>query len=149
MLKKDAEAIKELFIAEEKVIFGFFDWEIKKRHFYSLASIIFALSLGLFVIQNLGKQGSSLSWSFVLFSFILSIIVTSIIIKYKTKKYNPKIIISKILERIIPLCTIALFFALIYLILNFFISNQILGFNDIVFLTSIATIFETITFHIH
>ena len=143
VLKKDAEAIKELFAAEEKVIFEFFDWEIKKRHFYSLASIILSLSLGLFVIEH-----NHLPLAFVLAAFFISLAVVSLICIYRIKKQT-HVTMLKMLKRVVPLYTIALFFALVYLMLNFFISGKLFGLNDIIFLTSIATIFETITFHSH
>ena len=140
---------KELFIAEEKVLFEFLNYEIKKRHFFSVASILVSLSLGLFVIRNLAKQGTELFWPYAGLAFTLSLIFVSVIVRFRVKRHKKTVETMDILKRVIPLYTIALGFALVYVMLNFLISNSLLGIKDVVFMTSITTIFETITFHVH
>ncbi len=140
------QEVKELFIAEEQVIFEFFNLEIKKRHFFSIASIIFTLSLGLFFIKRLKTNNQELPWLLVIILFLLSIAIVSIIVKYRI---NTKPTLFEILKRVIPLYTIALIFLLSYFILDLLFTGSLLSLKDIIFLLSFATIFETITFHVH
>ena len=147
--KAGVSVARELFVAEEKVLFEFLNYEFKKRHFYSIASILFSLSLGLFFIRNLEKQGTELFWPYAGIALTASLIIVSIIVRYRIKKHKQAVETFDLLKRVIPLYTITLGFALLYFILNFLISGVLLSFKDIIFLMSIATIFETITFHVH
>lgn len=142
------QEVKELFIAEEQVLFEFFDWGIKKRHFYSIASIIFTLSLGLFFLKNLKNNQRELSWLFVIILLLISIAIVSIIVKNRIKRYDQPTLFE-ILKRVIPLYTIALIFVVAYLILDLLFTGSLLSIKEIIFLLSFATVFETITFNIH
>ncbi len=137
------------FIAEEKVLFEFLDWEIKKRHFYSIVSIIFTLSLSLFFIKKLHSNNQELSSLVVLILFIISITIVSLIVKVRLARDGVKVNALEVSKRVVPLYTIALLFVLAYVILNVLLGDGLLSFKEAVFLLSFATVFETITFHVH
>ncbi|MBI2546535.1 hypothetical protein HYV81_05115 [Candidatus Woesearchaeota archaeon] len=130
---------KELFAAEEQVLFEFFEWSFKKRHFYSIASVLFSLSLGLFIVKR-----KTLSWSLVLAVFVISLLIIVAILRRRGIQQK-----MTLLERLLALYTIALLFAVLYFIINFLLGDGLLSIKEMVFLLSIATLFETITFHVH
>ena len=142
-----SSAAKELFEKEEQVLFTFFRTDIKKRHFFSIASILFSLSIGLFIIKRLGA--AKLSWNIVLSFLVISYALVYLIVKYRMAKQHEQRNVFVMLERILPLYTIALLFTVLYLVANYMLGDGLLRFRDLVFLMSLATIFETITYHVH
>ena len=138
--KKEVKSLAtELFIAEEQVLFEFFEWSFKKRHFYSIASVLFSLSLGLFIVKR-----KTLSWSLVLAVFVISLLIIVAILRRRGIKQK-----ITLMERLLALYTIALLLAAMYFIINFLLGDGLLSIKDMLFLLSIATLFETITFHVH
>src|SRR3989338_2559530 len=76
-LKKE---VKEFVLEEEDVLFSLLDFDVSKKHFFSFASIVFSLAIGLSMVNSIQKQGNVLGIWFVGIAFVFALLVVKVMV---------------------------------------------------------------------
>ena len=143
-LKKE---VKEFVLEEEDVLFSLLDFDVSKKHFFSFASIVFSLAIGLSMVNSIQKQGNVLGIWFVGIAFVFALLVVKVMVIKRLRQENQKLNVENILKRSLALYLNTLVITFVFLFAVWISKKQVLLVREIAFMWSLAVAFASVTLH--
>ena len=136
---------EELKAYEDKTAFRLFNYNVKKRHVFSFATLMFIFSLSLRTFDQYVQQGREPGNLTVLIMFVISLAIILLLIIRKHRQWRVQHNLKNIMKRTATLYLVTCVVIGIFSLVNLGVKGSIFPSKEFIFILSISIVFSTIT----